>query len=109
MVILCTTVCLPLVKVLFYSCWREFGLKSSAQTAGVDVQRTVGTTNSPVKVEFQLCDVILAAHHQGLLQSLQVLHLQVLAPLSKCSPLHFFQKLSCLTVGVKNLLTSVHL
>lgn len=98
---------------------REFRLNSSVAVRqwksnrnhrpGIDVQHIVMATNSLVKVEVQLCDIILAAYHQGLLQSLQVLHLQVLAPISKCFPLHFFQKSSCLAMGVKNLLTSAHL
>lgn len=66
-------------------------------------------SNSLVEVEVQLCDVILAAHHQRLLQSLQVLHLQVLTPLSKRLPLHFFQEFICLIVGVNNLLARAYL
>lgn len=69
-------------------------------------QRNV--TDSLVEVEVQHGGVVLAAHHQGLLQPLQVLHLQVLTPLSKGLPLHFLQKLICLAVAVNDLLARAY-
>lgn len=63
--------------------------------------------NPPVKVDVQLGSLVLAAHHEWLLQPLQVLSIQALAPLAEVLPHHLIQNLDYLSIGVKHLLAAI--
>lgn len=65
---------------------------------------TLCLCNPLVKVDVQLGRIVLAAHHKRLLQSLEVLHVQVLTPLAEVLPLHLIQKLCRLAIGENYLL-----
>lgn len=62
---------------------------------------------SLVKVDVQLASLVLAAHHEWLLQSLDILSIQVLAPLTVVLPHHVIQNLDHLAIGQDHLLAAV--
>lgn len=57
-----------------------------------------------VKVDVKLAGLVLAAHHEWLLQSLDVLSVQVLAPLAEVLPHHLIHNVSRLFIGESHLL-----
>lgn len=62
-----------------------------------------------VKVDVQLCRLVLAAHHEWLLQFVEVLSVQLLTPLTEVLPHHLIQNLDCLSVCGKCLLANVRI
>ena len=63
--------------------------------------------NSLVKVDVQFGGIFLAAHQKWLLQSLEVLSIQVLIPLTEVLPHHLIQNLDHLAIGHNYLLAAV--
>lgn len=67
---------------------------------------TEGLCSPPVKVDVQFGRFVLGAQQKWLLQSLDVLYVQVLTPLAEILPLQPIQELHCLAVGEKYLLVN---
>lgn len=65
--------------------------------------------NALVKVDVQLGRLVFAAHHEWLLQSLEELSIQVLAPFTKVLPHQLIQNLDHLAIGVNYLFVAVRL
>lgn len=63
--------------------------------------------NPLVKVDVQLGRTVLAAHHEWLLQSLDVLSIQALVPLAEVLPHKLIQDLDHLGVFTKHMLVGV--
>lgn len=60
--------------------------------------------HSLIKVDVELGWAVLVAHHEGLLQFLEVLSIQHLVPLAEALPLQLVQNMNHLAVGEEHLL-----